>query len=51
MAAKSKFTAATLAELGPAKLAELIVEEAQANPAFRKRDGPPFRPIWAHGPL
>ncbi|MDT3381588.1 hypothetical protein RNI52_29960 [Labrys neptuniae] len=37
MAAKSKFTAATLAELGPAKLAELIVEEAQANPAFRKR--------------
>ncbi|PRH84121.1 hypothetical protein C5L14_29055 [Labrys okinawensis] len=37
MAAKSKLTPASLAELGPAKLAELIVEEAQANPAFRKR--------------
>ena len=37
MAAKSKFTAATLAELGPTKLADLIFEEAQANPAFRKR--------------
>ncbi|QEN89376.1 hypothetical protein FZC33_25060 [Labrys sp. KNU-23] len=37
MAAKSKFTAATLVELGPAKLAELIFEEAQANAAFRKR--------------
>ncbi|WP_082980162.1 DUF6880 family protein [Labrys sp. WJW] len=37
MAAKSKFTAATLADLGPAKLAGLIFEETQVNPAFRKR--------------
>lgn len=36
-ATRSRLTEAALAELGPAKLAALVLEEAQANPVFRKR--------------